>query len=63
MEFITICDCTGIIEREIFVTGYRVFGVVTIRNPIVEVTATVKPSYNQMGCTLRVVLIGKPRHG
>ena len=62
MKLITICDYTGIIECEIFANTYRAFGVVTVRYPVVEVTATVEPFDNPLGCTLKVIRIGKPRH-
>ena len=39
----------------------RTYGVVTVRYPVVEVTATVEPFDNHLGCTLRVLRIGKPR--
>ena len=63
MKFITICDYTGIIECEIFANTYRAFGVVTVRYPVVEATATVEPFDNPLGCTLKVIRIGKLRHG
>ena len=61
MKFITICDYTGIIECEIFAQTHRRFGLETIRHPVVEVEANVTPFDNDLGCTLGVHRVGKPR--
>ena len=52
VRYITIYEYSGIIECEIFATAYRAYGVVPVRYPVVEVTATVEPFDNQLGCTL-----------
>ena len=61
MKFISICDYTGIVECEIFAAAYRADGLATVRYPVVQVTAEVKPFDNQAGYTLQVLSVGKPR--
>ncbi len=61
MKFITICDYTGIIECELFAATYRRFGLATVQHPVVEIEATVTPFDNDLGCTLDVHRVGKPR--
>ena len=61
MKFITICDHTGIIECELFAATYRRFGLATVQFAVVEVEATVTPFDNNLGCTLDVQRVGKPR--
>jgi DNA-directed DNA polymerase III PolC len=41
MKFISICDRTGIVECEIFAAAYRLYGLNTVRHPVVQITADV----------------------
>ena len=61
MKFISICDRTGIVECEIFAAAYRLYGLNTIRYPVVQVTAEVKPFDNGAGYTLDVLQVEQPR--
>lgn len=61
MKFISICDRTGIVECEIFAAAYRLHGLNTIRHPVVQITAEVKPFDNKAGCTLEVLRVHPPR--
>jgi DNA polymerase III alpha subunit len=61
MKFISICDRTGIVECEIFAAAYRAYGLATVRYPVVQVTAEVKPFDNGAGYTLEVQRVEKPR--
>jgi len=61
MKFITVCDYTGFIECEIFAEAYRRFGINTVRYPVVEVTGRAIPFDNDLGCSLQVERVGKPR--
>jgi DNA polymerase III alpha subunit len=61
MKFISICDRTGIVECEVFAAAYRAYGLATVRYPVVEVTAEVKPFDNKAGYTLHVLRMGKAR--
>ena len=61
MKFISICDRTGIVECEIFAAANRLYGLNTIRYPVVQVTAEVKPFDNGAGYTLDVLRAGQPR--
>lgn len=61
MKFISVCDHTGIVECEIFAATYRAFGLATLRYPVVQVTAEVKPFDNNAGFTLQVHSLTKPR--
>ncbi len=61
MKFITLVDYTGFIECEIFAQAYRLWGLATIRWPVVEVEGTVTPFENGNGFTLDVQRVGKPR--
>jgi len=54
MKFISICDYSGIVECEIFAAAYRSYGLNTVRYPVVQVTAKVKPFDNFQGFTLEV---------
>jgi len=49
------------VETELFADTYRSYGLATVRYPVLEVTATVEPSENGRGFTLRVHRAGKPR--
>ncbi|MDB6005880.1 MAG: DNA-directed polymerase [Prosthecobacter sp.] len=53
MKFIFICDRTGIVECEIF-AAYRVYGLNTVRYPVVQITGEVKPFENAAGFALDV---------
>lgn len=59
MKFISICDYTGIVECEIFAAAYRIYGLNTVRYPVVQVTAEVKPFDNLAGYTLEVMRVEK----
>ena len=61
MKFISICDRTGIVECEIFAAAYRIYGLNTIRYPVVQVTGDVKPFDNGQGYTLDVVRVERAR--
>ena len=61
MKFISICDRTGIVECEFFAAAYRAYGLATVRYPVVQVTAEVKPFDNLAGYTLEVLRVQKPR--
>ena len=61
MKFISICDRTGIVECEIFAAAYRLYGLNTIRYPVVQVTGEVKPFDNGAGYTLDVMRVEKVR--
>lgn len=61
MKFISICDRTGIVECEIFAAAYRLYGLNTIRYPVVQVTGEVKPFDNGAGYTLDVLRVEKSR--
>ncbi len=61
MKFISICDRTGIVECEIFAAAYRLWGLATVRFPVVQVTGTVRPFDNHQGFTLEVNQVTKPR--
>jgi DNA-directed DNA polymerase III PolC len=61
MKFISICDRTGIVECEIFSAAYRVYGLKTVRYPVVQITAEVKPFDNLAGYTLDVLRVEQPR--
>lgn len=61
MKFISICDRTGIVECEVFAAAYRAYGLATVRYPVVEVMAEVKPFDNKAGFTLHVLRMGKAR--
>lgn len=61
MKFISICDRTGIVECEIFAAAYRLYGLNTVRHPVVQITADVKPFDNGQGCTLEVLRVQQAR--
>ncbi len=61
MKFMTLADPTGMIETELFAPGYRRYGLVTVRHPVLEVEAVVEPFENGLGHTLRVHRVAKPR--
>ena len=41
MKFLTLSDCTGLMETELFAATYRGYGLATVRYPVLEVTARV----------------------
>lgn len=61
MKFISICDRTGIVECEIFAATYRLYGLNTVRYPVVQITGDVKPFDNKAGYTLEVLRVQQPR--
>jgi len=61
MKFISICDYSGIVECEIFATTYRRYGLNTVRYPVVQITANVRPFDNLQGFTLEVQHITQAR--
>jgi len=63
MKFLTLADCTGMVETELFAATYKSYGLATVRYPVLEVTATVEPFDNGRGFNLRVLRAGKPRVG
>jgi DNA polymerase III alpha subunit len=54
MKFVSICDCTDILECEIFADAYRKCGGVLARWPVVEVTGRVEALGGSRGCVLQV---------
>jgi DNA polymerase III alpha subunit len=61
MKFITIADWTGLVETELFSAAYRIYGLETVRNEVLEITATVEAFDNGKGFSLRVLKAGSPR--
>ena len=61
MKFLTLCDWTGMVETELFAATYRVYGLATVRYPVLEVTGRVEGYENYRGFSLRVLRAGKPR--
>ncbi len=61
MKFITLADRTGLVETQLFRNAYRKYGLVTVRYPVLEITATVEPFDNENGFTLNIRRAGKPR--
>jgi hypothetical protein len=61
MKFLSIADWTGIIETELYSKTYRSYGLVTVRYPVLEIEACVKPFENGQGFTLRAMAAWKPR--
>jgi hypothetical protein len=49
------------VETELFAQTYRSYGLVTVRYPVLEITATVEPFENGRGFSLQVMRAGKPR--
>jgi DNA polymerase III alpha subunit len=60
MKFISLCDYTGFVETELFAKTYRVYGLETIKSPLIELEGTVEPFENMKGFTLRVMRVGTP---
>ena len=61
MKFLTLADWTGMVETELFAQTYCSYGLATVRYPVLEITAKVKPYDNGRGFSLRVIRAGKPR--
>jgi len=61
MKFISICDRTGIVECEIFAAADRLYGLNTVRYPVVQILADVKAFDNFQGFTLEVRNVAKAR--
>jgi DNA polymerase III alpha subunit len=61
MKFLTLADWTGMVETELFAQTYKTYGLVTVRYPVLEITATVEPFPNGRGHSLRVLRAAKPR--
>jgi DNA polymerase III alpha subunit len=61
MKFLTLADWTGMVETELFAQIYRSYGLATVRDPVLEIVATVEPYENGKGFSLRVLRAGKPR--
>ena len=60
MKFISLCDYTGFVETELFAKTYKVYGLETIKSPLIELEGTVEPFENQKGFTLRVLQVRQP---
>jgi DNA-directed DNA polymerase III PolC len=61
MQFLSLCDPTGIAECNLFASACSRFGTESIRHPVLEITATVQPFDNGNGCSLNVHRIRKAR--
>lgn len=61
MKFLSLADWTGIVETELFAPTYRSYGLATVRYPVLEIEARVKPFDNRRGYSLRVMRASKPR--
>ncbi|MGD0745176.1 MAG: hypothetical protein ABSA45_08480 [Verrucomicrobiota bacterium] len=61
MKFLTLAYWTGMVETELFAQTYKSNGLATVRDPVLEVTATVEPFENGLCISLRVLQAGKPR--
>jgi hypothetical protein len=48
MKFLTLADWTGMVETELFAQTYKIYGLATVRYPVLEVTTTVV-SHLKMG--------------
>jgi hypothetical protein len=57
-----LVDWTDIVEMELFARTYKSYGLATVRYPVLEVRAMIKPFDNGGGFSLRVLRAGKPRH-
>ncbi len=60
MKFISLCDYTGFVETELFAKTYKVYGLETIKSPLIELEGTVEPFENRKGFTLRVLQVRQP---
>jgi DNA-directed DNA polymerase III PolC len=54
MKFLSLCDPTGIAECELFASACARFATESIRHPVIEITATVRPFDNGNGFSLDV---------
>jgi DNA polymerase III alpha subunit len=61
MKFLSLCDPTGIAECELFAPSYARFGLETIRHPVIEITADVRPFDNHNGFSLDVRRVRRAR--
>ncbi len=61
MKFLTLADWSGMVETELFAPTYKTYGLMTVRYPVLEISAIVEPYENGRGHTLRVLRAGKPR--
>ena len=60
IEVITIADSSDISSTDSFPYTYRMNGLATVRQPVLEVNAQVEPFENGRGWTLRALRAGKP---
>lgn len=58
LKFLTICDRTGRMATERFAQPYRLFGIQTVRHPVLRVTRKVVPNANGRGHDLDVIKVG-----
>jgi hypothetical protein len=49
MEFMTLCDWTGMVETELFEATYCSYVLATVRYPVLEVVGRVEPYENSRG--------------
>jgi len=61
MKLLTLADWTGIVETEPFARTDKIYGLATVRYPVLEVSATVERFENGRGFSLRVLRAGKTR--
>ncbi len=61
MRFLTLANWTGMVETELFARTYKSHGLATVRDPVLEITATVGPFEKGPGFSLRVIRAVKPR--
>jgi error-prone DNA polymerase len=61
MKFLSLCDHSGIIETEMFAAAFRRFGLETLRHPVLEITGTVVPFDGNIGYSLRIESVRRPR--
>ena len=61
MKFLSLADWTGIVETELFAKTYRMYGLATVRYPVLKIEARVEPFENGRGFTLRAMAVRKPR--
>jgi DNA-directed DNA polymerase III PolC len=61
MKFMTLADRTGMVETELFATGYRRYGLTSVRYPVLEACAVVVPYPNRRGFSLRITRLSAPR--
>jgi hypothetical protein len=49
LKFLTLCDCPGMVETELFAATYRSYGLATVRYPVLEISAKVEGYENGRG--------------